>query len=542
MASFRRFGALWWAAPMSARAATLATVASLVVFALLVFIRLGEYALWDDEAQTALFGQAVWQTGDTSAVHGHNVVLYRDAVELDHRLLNRLVAPLPYYVEALFVRGSRSAWWARLPFALAGLGTIALLLRWLAHLQATRVTWVVSILAGLGNVSLILYSRQARYYALAMLLSTALTCAYAHRDRGRWAIAAMCGFGAALCATHYLCYAGVVAALAVDYLCFGRATAKLSWRTCAVIIASQLLLCAPVVLIWFPLGKDLARQQAGFEAVDRFVLWLRTLRDMNNCEYGAALVVLAAPLLYRRANDPLLLRLPLALVVSTLLVTAFSPQPARSSIADVRYVSFLIPAILVLGVRVITALRLPGALGIVAGVVVFQSTILHAVIGRLYPSDNYGPPVRTTLTRYVGELVDPPVSAYRLTADWLEAHAAAGETVRVLPDFAMYPLMFHVPKLVYAWQLTEKRAGELPPLPPIHVQDKVPPDWLVAFNYKDLDSSTFAALHAQGADYVPAVALPATGTDSSRAELFWHRFAAEGAYDRSAPITIWRRR
>ena len=35
---------------------------TLLVFAVLVFARLGNYGLWDDEAQTALFGQAVKYT------------------------------------------------------------------------------------------------------------------------------------------------------------------------------------------------------------------------------------------------------------------------------------------------------------------------------------------------------------------------------------------------------------------------------------------------------------------------------------------------
>jgi hypothetical protein len=46
----------------------------------LLFARLGTYALWDDEANTALFGQSVWETGDTVALRDHNVVAFRNGL------------------------------------------------------------------------------------------------------------------------------------------------------------------------------------------------------------------------------------------------------------------------------------------------------------------------------------------------------------------------------------------------------------------------------------------------------------------------------
>src|SRR5205807_2588413 len=50
------------------------TALMLASSSMLLFARLGHYALWDDEAYTALAAQGVWQTGDTTAVLGHNVV------------------------------------------------------------------------------------------------------------------------------------------------------------------------------------------------------------------------------------------------------------------------------------------------------------------------------------------------------------------------------------------------------------------------------------------------------------------------------------
>jgi hypothetical protein len=517
-----------------------ATLLTLVVFAALVFTRLGHYALWDDEAETALFGRAVWATGDTSAVQGDNYVLYRDALWISPDLVNRGLAPLSFYIEAPFVRGSDDVWWARLPFALAGLATVWLVLRWIAGTQATRLTWALTILGLLGNVSFILYARQARYYTLTMLFATAIGYAYAHRGRSRSMLVWLSACGVLLCATHYLVYAAVAAAVATDYVVWGRKAAAVSRRAIVAIVASQIVLCLPVLMTWNPLGKDLTGQHS-FDALGRVLLWLRTLRDMNNAELGVGLLVLVAPLLLRRSRDLVLVRLLVATGVSTLVVSAFSPQRLVEDLADIRYVAFLIPACILIAVRAIEALRLPAAGAMLAGVITFHTTLLHLPIERVFSSPRYQLPVRSTLASYLGELVDPPVSAYGMTAEWLRVHVPAGDTVLVFPDFATYPLMFHAPHVTYAWQLSEERAAAFSSLPPIHTRGKVPPDWVVAIDNRAISRRLLAQLQALGADYTRVASLPATGVDGSRAELFWHRFDARDAYLPTAPIAIWRR-
>ena len=505
--------------PLSARGAWIVSLLVLAAFTVLVFSRLKHYALWDDEAQTALFGQAVWETGDTSARHGHNTVLYREAVEIDSELRNRLVAPLPYYVEAPFIRDTRSVWWARLPFALAGVATVALMLAWLRRLGASRQQWALASMAIVGSVALILYAKQARYYTLAMLCCVAATYAYAHRGRGR----------------------AMLVMLAVDYVWLGRKEARLSPRALGAIAISQVVLCAPVVLTWYPLGKHLAGEHATFVG-QRFLLWLRTLRDLNHAEYGVGILMLIAPIMYLRARDTRLLRLPIAILVATLVVTLFTPQPPDARIADIRYVAFLIPACLALCVLVIDALPLRGPLVLGIGLVAFGTTFLNASLARVVPGGGYTVPVRSTLVSYMAELARPPVSAFQLVADWLEANARPEETVVVDPDYATYPLMFHVPDLVYGWQLGPARAAELPPLDPIQLRGRVLPDWIVLFEHWAEGGPGYRTVRTHGGLYTLAATLPATGVDLSRPELMQHRFRADEAFRSTAPITIWRRR
>jgi hypothetical protein len=535
------FSSAFWSASPGRREQRAIAIGTLAILAALILACLGHYPLWDDEANTALFGQSVWRTGDTSAVIDHNLLAYRSGAELDGEYRNRHIPPLQYFVAAPFVRDTHSAWWARLPFALAGIATIVVLLVWLARSDVSRRTWVLSSLALIGNVSFILFTRQSRYYALTMLCSVLLAYAYAHRERGRRMLVLLALAGAALLGSQYLCYAGMVAALGVDYLIWGRKSARIDIRAMLAIGASQLVAAAAIVGTWFPVQQIVVERTQPW-LVDRIQLWMKTLRDLNSCEFGVGLLLLAAPLLFRRAQDLLLRRLSVAILVATFTVTAFSPQASTWHIADIRYACFLIPACLLLCVRAIEALRLPGIAPLVLGVIAFQTTLLHWLFALAFSPLTYEMPVRSTLFWYIRELRDPPPSAFAMAADWLRPRVKRGETAMVTPEFATYPLMFHVPDLVYGWQFKQEKAPAFPNLPPIQIEDRVAPDWVITYSMKDLQASKLGKrLEAIGGHYELAAELPITGIDATRPELFWRRFYGKW-YTPRAPLTIWRKR
>src|SRR3954465_14117717 len=154
------------------------TTATLLVSSLLLFVHLGRYPLWDDEAQTCLIARGVWNTGDTSAVLGQNIVAYRQGLLIrDYK--ERTSPPLQFYLAAPFVGlGGTSAFAARTPFALFGLASIALMLRWAWRSGTDNVTFALLCIAIVGNVSLMLYLRQARYYTPMIFISVAVAYSY----------------------------------------------------------------------------------------------------------------------------------------------------------------------------------------------------------------------------------------------------------------------------------------------------------------------------------------------------------------------------
>ena len=517
------------------------------VFAALLFTHLGHYALWDDEANTGLFAKGVWHTGDTSAVMGHNIVAYRNGLEL-RGLHNRLIAPLSYYVDAPFSGlGGTSALAVRLPFALLGLTTFVLALYWLWRRGASRTLFVLTALGFIGNVSFILYCRQGRYYALSSLLTLLTAYFYVERDGSRRRVVGLCVSAGLLMATHYIAYAGLGVGLGVDYLLFGWRTRRYSWRAVLAVLLSQAAVAAVVVGIWYPLGKAVTGYVPQRWWVDKLTLWAWNLRDLNLVEYVAGVVLVLSPVVYflRRRQDPMLLRIPVGIAAYAIGIAAFSPQPVGwAHLADIRYMQATIPALIFLTARMIDALPegwLVPKLGLAA--VLFFTNVVNVPMQRLSKHIPEQPKLQSTFLQYLGELRHPPVNPYASAAAWVNANVAAEQSIYVVPEFAIYPLMFHAPKAVYAWQFDGASHAAYPQLPPIHFKGEALPDYFIAFGGEVAQVRGFLGRLAQsGIRYEEAASLPVAGKDMTRPELFWRSFTQVAIVNpRTDGIYIYRR-
>ena len=183
----------------------------IMVSSFLLFYRLGHYPLWDDEATTAMFGQSVWEKGDTYAIRDHNIIAFNSGVEL-RDLRNRYIPPLQFYLAAPFVGlAPGSAFAARLSFAICGLLTVLLMLVWLWRTRASVSTWLLMSAGILGNVSLMLYFRQCRYFAPAILATTALAFLYVFRDNRKRTLFAIVLVSLMLLASNFMFYVAVMA-------------------------------------------------------------------------------------------------------------------------------------------------------------------------------------------------------------------------------------------------------------------------------------------------------------------------------------------
>lgn len=459
--------------PDGRRSLWIATL-SVVVFAALVLLRLRYYPLWDDEVDTAIFGNGVWQTGDTSGRFGHNILAYKDGYLLDNQYRERCTSPLQYFIVAPFVGiFGFDPFFVRLPFALAGIATVAFGYFWLHQNNATFKRHALVSLGILGSTALILFSRQARYYSLTALFS--LLAVYFYLRPGfswkRW-VPLSISLGLLL-SSQYLSYAGVTIALCADYLIWLRRTNPLRNAQIWFIAASQAVIGLAVFFTWYPLDKE----NLGIASMSDWayrkmqILWFN-IRDINSGELGIGILVTLFPLLLlvRKKYDIGIIRLFLGILVAVSSVALFSPAQGVN-VATLRYLAFIIPGLIYLTVLVIESLRMGTALTYMIAGAAFFSTLFHIPFAAI--TGGIVPPLRSTTLAYIKELRHPPQIAYAAVSHWLNLNVPDGKSALVWPRYATYPLMYHSPHLVYGWQFSSKTAQRFSGLSRIQINDDI---------------------------------------------------------------------
>ena len=499
----------------------------MLLAAVLLFTGLGHYPLWDDEAGTALGAKGIMRTGDTSVMIDHNIFAYRNGIML-HGLFDRQSPPLATYLAAPFIgRDGTSAFRARLPFAACGLAAIGLMLWWTR--RSSPLTQLLVALGTLGNVTLLLYLRQCRYYAPAILLSVALIGLYLHGRSRR--IVPIAAISVLLFATNYLICTVLYLGLAADYLLWGRKERPLTRREWLTLVVTLAVCCSPLALIWNPFRVGVTPGVFHHPLADRVWMGAATWRDMNRSEFGAGGLLVASLVIGLLQRDRWLLRGWLALALFVLFTMALAPQQTelRPVFADIRYLSFAIPLCIALGVRGILLLaRARAWVALPLGLLAFGTNLLNG--GPLLPSG-----FRLPLVDYVRELRHPPPDPYTAALRWIDGSVHPGESILVVPGYMEYPLMFHAPWPVYAWQLAyDNHEPGLANLPPIHFVGRIPPDYVLVFGPDVIRmEALFADWSKRGVSYQRVALLDTFWKDLYRPELFWRSSVPITNYNRS---------
>jgi hypothetical protein len=514
-------------------------VCVLLVSNSLLFYRLGHYPLWCDEADTALFARGVMRTGDLSAVIGDNIVANRSGACLQD-LRNRYQPPLPYYLAAPFVgTDGTSAFWPRLPFAVCGSLSVLLMLYWMARSQLSITSWIVLVLGLFGNVSFFLYCRQSRYFALAILLTVTIGYLYLHWNGKWWKLAAMLVASLLLLATHYLAYAGLYAALACDYFLFERRRQRFPLAQFLWLLVPQVLIGGFIVWVYNPIGSAAVPHAAGRNWVfDKLTLLWFCLRDMNACEFGVGLLMLFAPALYFLNKNKWLLRAPFGIWAYVVTVTICSPQPLEiSTYYDIRYISALIPLCIFTTALAVLALSWhKWFIAIPLALVAFGTNVLNFP---LQPSNWH-----SALYQWIGELEADRITSTQRVIDWIDKYVQPGQSVWVVPlELFTYPLMYHDPSVVYAWQLEPPPKGQFRNLPPIDFYGNAAPDYIIVFGRQAEAQTAIREYKKQlNVDYLLADTLDVFWNDLTRPELYSHTFKPVIPHNAAnEAVYIWRR-
>ncbi|HZR78875.1 MAG TPA: glycosyltransferase family 39 protein [Chthoniobacterales bacterium] len=218
-----------------------------VLAGVLLFANLGGGYLWADEGDTAVLARNILKSGVPSAWDG---VTFMDS-DFGARVNDRLVmvsSPwLQYYLTAAsFLVFGQNTIAARLPFALAGLLTILLVYQVIFAATRDRRAAICASLLTMCSVQFLLFSRQSRYYAVAMLLTCLLIDRFLRmrsiRNAGLFTLVAVLLFH-----THPIGIASVFALGALTLTSTFSAQRRPFWTALPVILA--------LTMPWFALAR-----------------------------------------------------------------------------------------------------------------------------------------------------------------------------------------------------------------------------------------------------------------------------------------------
>jgi hypothetical protein len=440
------------------RLQNLAEAAIVSAAAILLFWNLTAKDLWQDEAATAVLAVRMLKFGRPLAYDGVNLVTIDINDKEEEATTGRTAEPraaIDYFVQrGDFKRDTTWKWqpWglfaiaaasikllgqttlaARLPFALAGLGTVLLLFHLVRKqfdsFQAAAIAAVLLV----GNSYWILHARQCRYYSVSSLFLVLTLIAYARWQWGGRSAAAL--IAAAWCwfQVDYGTVLLVLAVLFLEALVAGRAFRRTV--TAGAILAATLI---PFVIFYDLLHR---RSEADESWLDRFRGNL-----LNTNEYVVPLLVVLAVLFVLARNwkslpgsERRLVSIGCAVIFA---LTFWIPTVTVS--AFVRYVIIAAPVGAMLTGWLLA--RLGWKLAWMAAALAIFTPWLSLPLRAVVPapewwdgSKMYRAELKDLRDEIFGHWPDPN----RLVIDWLRKNAAP--TDEILINYEDFPMMYYLP-------------------------------------------------------------------------------------------------
>ena len=423
----------------------------------LLFANLGADALWEDEGDTAVLARTILRHGVPIAWDGVTFLDPDYGQRLNFGFVMVSHPWLQYYLTALsFGLLGESAGAARLPFAIAGVLTIAVVYMMGAVLLRNRTVGVSAAVLLMLSVQFLLFSRQARNYPVHALLTCVLLWQFVRLRSWRGSLL-FCATGVALFHAHPLGIA-TVAALAATTLICGECRALRRWVWPPAVAVA--LYAAP----WLLLSR--AGHAEAATAIDgiRDVVWRLGQFAIEYASVVPALGILALALWHRRRREvfsPDERRLAAgsaAILAAATVATVVTQTPVDIWILGLHHTPALIPVTVLIAALLIQKVSGQHRVAVVVMVAVLGFTRL----GQLVPWVSWAEPVaeareeaatfhvpprvtdrllRTTQVQFARSLVQPNPGVMTHVAQFLRRHASASDVV--LTNAESQALYFH---------------------------------------------------------------------------------------------------
>ena len=454
---------------------------------ILLFVRLDDAYLWQDEAETALVSRHLLSYGLPLSTDGSDwvqqhsepfVEFTRDHVWIYHSWLQYALTA------ASFALLGPTTLAARLPFAIAGLATVVLVYVFAARWLMDRPTACVAAVLLLFCIPFVLLMRQSRYYALAALFTLLTLDAYLRLFHHvvtqptvakAWLVPYFVLSATLLYHSHYGAFFPTMIALLLDLLTHRRWAVRFG----RVWFVSSMLFIALLVFPWALYMRVWDRGQP--LQLDRFVghlgqhavyatgwLWPLLLIPLGDVVYRwLTVAVLQRPRGRATARKRMQVAATLAFARTAVMVIAvnilFLSAGAAFDWVFFRYWTHLIPLLFILlAIVVVWIVQRRPMLGYALLAVLLACNILHLVPYGLPGIKDWDPSAlwptspafqalsevwdkagrfRSDLWMYAQELTHDYEGPNEGLVAYLSAHAQPGQTVAV--NYEDLPLMFY---------------------------------------------------------------------------------------------------
>ncbi len=400
----------------------IAAFAVFLIAAVLMFAKVGQQMLWQDEAQTALVARTILQYGTPHGYDGQNYFSQEAGAEYGKNYIWKWHTWLQFYVIVPFflVLGKSSTLAARLPFAIFGLATIVLIYFTAAEMWRSWKAGLFAAGALTLSVPFLLLARQCRYYSPAAFFTILTIHAYLRlidRKRSSWLLLVVAG--TLLFQTFYLYCITLVFSLIIHALIFHRDRIKDILTSCGAVVAINL-----PWIVWLSQMSYGKRYSTGSNIADFFGVFLHQIWTHILNPYLLVLPVLAvAWSLLRQGRLPRVdARIASSvglLIISSLVMiftlSATSPAPFFRYLAPILPIGSLITALLLD--------RIHWSVGIAALVAV----ALWSPLAKM----NGGEGQKNDIFTYVYEITHDYVGPVEGTVKYLKEHAKKGDVVTV---------------------------------------------------------------------------------------------------------------
>jgi len=441
--------------------------------AILILCNLGNTCLWSDEAHTALLGRTILLHGVPKGTDGFN------SYSVDPRNRNSdmdpsgtwIVTPwLPYYLVAPFTLfpAQGTEWILRLPFALFGIFTVPLLF-YLARRFFGRETAIVSVVFLVLCVPFLLYSRQCRYYPMAMFFSVWLLLGYDQflKNEKGW-LPNIFFSQLFLFHTNYMIWAGMGAGMAVHFLLVSFDKKRLESAFFLAVYAAFFHL--PWIFMFASkAGRDMADAAQYAENLRNFLI------GINNHLLPAAFLLGALFFVWISRKKPDSSPGTAVVLLAVLMATNLAAA-CFSTGYFFRYLVGVIPAALILQAFLwMEIFKRQKAAGIAMAALLIGTNLFALPVENAFKLTTWDVRnksfLRFPFTDYLYEITHEYRGPIRGIAEYLRLNARKGE--KLVIAYGDLPLKYYFPKLrilggVTGEDLDKERAGEADWLVPRH--------------------------------------------------------------------------